>query len=342
MSELEYSLLDQQFDFASMDVPDFSSLDEQLFNFEAQPMAQSLGIERFMVGDAASMLQTAGWERPISQTEAEFLANIDPSLLPTCDAPLDAFTPLPSLEVTEASMFDPSPGVDWQPMENIETSIDPTLLSPFDMHLDPFAVPGPPFHNDVIFPPHLIESCTSSTDSPPEVPPTFRNPFDDSANDRQSKKQLSTTLHHPASRSTPAWNKTNQPRVNGTGCPCDLCKGGAVNFSALNNQVEKRSKSGRVTKSKGNNTSNKSGRVTKRKAKKFTAQRDGEDSDSSHSSIPDLDVSESEPEYKPRPTARTRRAAAAAAALRRGRKLGKMAAMKNLPKELNINMEKWW
>ncbi|KAI4189832.1 MAG: hypothetical protein L6R41_001199 [Letrouitia leprolyta] len=334
MSELQNSPLNQSFDFVSMDLPGFSNFDEQLSAFDDHS---------FMVDDTMSTMLATDLEASINHMDEDFLANIDPALLPTCDASLDTFPPIPSLEVTEASMFDPSPGVEWQPMENIESSIDPTLLSPFDMQLDPFAIQTRPFNSGVIFPPNLIESCTSDADFSFDVPPVFRNPFEDSNLDRRAKKHKSPTLRHPSTRSTSAWTRTYQPRVDGSGCPCDLCKGGPVNFASLYGKVDKASKNDRVKKVTKKTTTGKNRRVTKSKSSRVVLQCDNEDSDSSSlSSIPDLDDSEGEPEYKPRPTAWTRRTAAAAATLKRSKRLGKVGAMKNLPKELGIDMEKWW
>ncbi|KAL9005765.1 MAG: hypothetical protein Q9188_001477 [Gyalolechia gomerana] len=358
MAELDQSLLDQPFDFNSMDLPDFLKFDEQLSALEDQSILNPSAIDRFLIGDAASTKQAASWEPSISQLEEDFQANIDPALLPTFDASLDAFTPLPSLEVTEASMFDPSTGVEWQPMENTQTSIDPTLLNPFDFVLDPFAVQTPLFSNDVIFPPESIGSSTNTMAFSPEVSHSFLEPFGHRTSDRRSAENTSTIFRHPATRPTHGRTKIDQPRVNGDGCSCGLCKGGPVSLASLRNKVgkarrksrverttrntkvEKATRNIRIEKSSKKTKVRKTGRVTKHKVKKVTPQYESEDSDSSLSSLPDSDAAEDlrEPEYRPRPTARTRRAAAP----KRVRKIGKVAAAKDTPKELGIEMERWW
>ncbi|KAL8941908.1 MAG: hypothetical protein Q9216_001981 [Gyalolechia sp. 2 TL-2023] len=337
MAGLDQSLLNQPFDFDSMDLPDFSNRDEPLSVFEDQSIFMSSTIDNFLVGDAASMMQAATLEPSINQTEEDFAANIDPALLPTSDAFLDTFTQLPPLEVTEASFFDPSTGVEWRPMETIKTSIDPTPLNPFDIHLDPFAVQGPLFSNDFSFAPRSTDPSANTVAFPPEVSHSFTEPLDHPTTDRRSAKKSSTTPRHPATRPTKNWTRTGQPRVNGSGCPCTICKGVPVSLAAIRGEgeqastdakVKKASTKDTVKKPSKSNKATKTGRITKSKPKKVFPQRGRKASESLFLG------SDSDPEYTPKPTARTRRAAA----LKRGRK---MKLSKNVPKELDIDMEGW-
>ncbi|KAL9024695.1 MAG: hypothetical protein Q9196_006324 [Gyalolechia fulgens] len=322
-----------------MDSLDFSNFDEQLSAFEDQSSLESSAIDRFLIGDAASMIQVTSLEPSTRYMEEDFVANLDPAFLLPFDASLNALTPLPSLEVTDTSMFDPSTGVEWQPMENNETSIDPTDVNPFDLYLDPFAVQTPLFSSDVIFPAQSIQSATNTAASLPETTShSFLEPPDQRPAGGRSKKRPSNTLRHPATRPTSGWHKTKQPRVICSDCPCALCKGGPVSLASLRQKVHKAPKNGRVAKNpNGHNKPPKRGRGTKSAAKKVVPRYESEGSDSSLSSVPDLEDL-SEPDYRPLPTARTRRAAA----LRKKRGFRKVVAQTDVPKELDIDMEGWW
>ncbi|KAL8722564.1 MAG: hypothetical protein Q9225_000959 [Loekoesia sp. 1 TL-2023] len=345
MSELDQFLFSQPLGSTDMETNDLSSFEEQLAAYEGRSTFDSSAIGPFLIGDAASMLQASNVERSTSQSshlEENPETSIDPSLLTTFDTSLDPLTSLPSLKVTEASIFDPSTGAEWQPMNNLQTSIDPTLLSPFDIAIDPFAAQSPFASNEVIFPSESIESIASNTTAAfsPEVPSlqtSFLQPSSSRTTAGQPAKSASSSLRHPTTRSTPRWYKTTQPRVDGSGCPCTLCKGGAVSTASLrNNNVKQATRKIRKPVA--------SGKVTKRKARAVTSEEDeSEDSDSSLSSLPDSEDEESgsQSDHNPRPTTRRSARAKRAPPQKRRRVMRKATALRKVPKGLEIDMEGW-
>ncbi|KAL8989142.1 MAG: hypothetical protein Q9177_001912 [Variospora cf. flavescens] len=173
-------------------------------------------------------------------------SSIDPALLTTFD---------PSLEPnTFHSMpWDPSTGTDWQPL-NPYANIDPVLLALDNIQINPFELqadhpynPQPLFANNnnnknnktVIFPPQSLEFTASTAQAPlsPQVPRVSQ----------QLLKQATKNAARRQYRGRPATNRRKgkwdsnpygQPRVDGSGCPCSLCRGGAVDISSLSLRVK--------------------------------------------------------------------------------------------------------
>lgn len=85
------------------------------------------------------------------------------------------------------------------------------------------------------------------------------------------------------------------------------------------------------------------GRVTKRKAREVTPEEESEDSDSSLSSLPGSEDEESgsQADHRPRPATRRVTASKRAPAPKRRHVMRKMAALKKVPKGLEINMVGW-
>ncbi|KAI4126670.1 MAG: hypothetical protein LQ341_006856 [Variospora aurantia] len=177
---------------------------------------------------------------------ANFESSIDPALLTTFD---------PSLEPnTFHSMpWDPSTTTDWHPL-NPYANIDPALLAldniqinPFDLQTNHLYNPQTFFANNnnnknnktVIFPPQSLEFTASTAQAPlsPQVPRVSQ----------QLLKQATKNAARRKYRGRPATNRRKgkwdsnpygQPRVDGSGCPCSLCRGGAVDISSLSLRVK--------------------------------------------------------------------------------------------------------
>lgn len=219
-----------------------------------------------------------GW-----QPEANLETSIDPALLTTFDTSVDLFT---GFDPTATTFWDASTGSEWQPL-NTETSIHPTFINPFNTAIDPFPVQVSFAKGDVVFPSQSIEFSASSAHAPfsPEVPHTRHQFLNQASKPMVSTAAKPTVEQATAGRKVVAWiSPFDQPRVNGSGCPCSLCHGGPVDFGAL----QKPRKSAKVPKTRGRPPK---GKAAKRKARELTPEDDGEDSDSSLSSVPDLDDS---------------------------------------------------
>ncbi|KAL8728856.1 MAG: hypothetical protein Q9166_005096 [cf. Caloplaca sp. 2 TL-2023] len=277
------------------------------------------------------------------------------------------------------TMFDPSIGGMWQPMEPPGPSIDPALLTMSDPSLDPSTMPAAFAFtgNEVVFPPQSLDYFNPTSYAPfsPEVPTTaptypvstFAEPKPISFRTIQPKAVVKESTKPRAPTSAPgnqkklqrpkpkwgAWKKTDQPRVDGSGCWCSLCNGGKA--IDPNNLIMMKAKSAAESALRTQETTLKNtklwkdkaarapaaaskprvakGRATKRKAREMTPG-EVDESESELSSVPELD-DESE-EY--RPTTK-----AVKSALTKRRKVGRKTAGKgkNMPKGLEINMNGW-
>ncbi|KAI4290392.1 MAG: hypothetical protein L6R35_000325 [Caloplaca aegaea] len=174
-------------------------------------------------------------------------SSIDPALLTTFDPSLEPNT-------LDSMPWDPSTSTDWQPL-NPYANIDPVLLAldniqinHFDLQTDHPYNPQPFFANNnknnnknksVIFPPQSLEFTASTAQAPlsPEVPRVSQ----------QLLKQATKNAARRKYRGRPATNRRKgkwdsnpygQPRVDGSGCPCSLCRGGAVDISSLSLRVK--------------------------------------------------------------------------------------------------------
>ncbi|KAL8969230.1 MAG: hypothetical protein Q9197_004445 [Variospora fuerteventurae] len=169
-------------------------------------------------------------------------SSIDPAFLTTFD---------PSLEPNtfNSMAWDPSTSTDWQPL-NPYANIDPALLAldniqinPFDLQTDHPYNPQPLFANNnnktVIFPPQSLEFTASTAQAPlsPEVPRVSQKLLKQATKNSARRKYRG----RPATnRGKGKWtsNPYDQPRVDGSGCPCSLCRGGAVDISSLSLRVK--------------------------------------------------------------------------------------------------------
>ncbi|KAL8643998.1 MAG: hypothetical protein Q9210_007474, partial [Variospora velana] len=229
----------------------FSSFEEPVFAFDNPSPFDSIVPSLFLGNDDNSVSMEALLNDPTFSEDwqlddtANSESSIDPALLTTFD---------PSLEpnISDSMPWDPSTSTDWQPL-NPYANIDPALLAldniqinPFDLQKDSYNT-QPLFannnnnnnNNTVIFPPQSLEFTASTAQAPlsPEVP-------------RVSQQLLQQATKNSAwgkYRGRPATNRRTpkrdnspyaQPRIDGSGCPCSLCQGGAVDLSSLSMRVK--------------------------------------------------------------------------------------------------------
>ncbi|KAL8755344.1 MAG: hypothetical protein Q9184_004828 [Pyrenodesmia sp. 2 TL-2023] len=285
---------------------DFSNFTDDLSAFEGMPVFDPNLSDLFLDDQIAAL---GNCEADVSilegwQQEKTPETSIDPALLG-----LDS--PFASLDALEA---DHSVSEGWQAMENLETSIDPVLLTTSDPSLDPFAGFDP---SATTFWDAGSEWQPLNTESYPD--PTLLNPFDAAIDPfamqalldfnassacvplstevskatNPSVKQKKTspvtvatnaTTKQPTGKGKWIQNPYNQPRVDSQDCPCSLCRGGPVNLSVL----WKDKKSAKIMAKRSQYVQPKS-KARKRKAQEMTPEEESEDSDSSLSSVPDLE-----------------------------------------------------
>lgn len=286
---------------------DFSHLTDQLSAFEDMPIFDPNMSDLFLDDQVTAL---GNWEADVSipegwQPEENPETSIDPALLGLDNPPasLDALeadrsvsegwqaidNPETSIDPALITTFDPSldpfagfdpsattfwdAGSEWQPV-NTETYPDPTLLNPFDPAIDPFAVQA------------LLDfnACSASVPILPEVSDTTRKSV------KQKNTRPVATATEPTTKQATGkggkWtqNPYNQPRVDGLGCPCSLCRGGPVDLSSL----WKDKKSAKILAKRSQYVLPKN-KTRKRKAREMTSEEESEDSDSSLSTVPDLD-----------------------------------------------------
>ncbi|KAL9596041.1 MAG: hypothetical protein Q9219_006057 [cf. Caloplaca sp. 3 TL-2023] len=321
MSDFDQFLFDEQLDNTGMNLgtfPDFPDFEENIAAYEAP--AATVGasaLNPFLVGDAASMNYAAALEAPKNQdwqpTEP-VESSIDPALLNQFDPSLDLFLTPPSLDE------------EWQPLPNTETSIPPTFVNPFDTALDPLAVQAPSSTSKIIFPSQSPEfyAPTFTPSFSPEIPSTNFN-FPTAAGSHTIPSR------HPAAR------PDVQPRVDGSNCPCSLCRGAAVRTSTISARVQKPSSARKqrkaMTKAKA-----KAKEAAKRKAiEEILMADDDDDSDSELSELDSDDVEEWGGFAVERKGGVERR--------RRRRSVGKgrerAALPRKMPRGLEISMNGW-
>ena len=364
MSDFDVSQLEQLSEFITMDPLNAPDSEEQLSTYEDISATDPSAIEPFLVGDAASFLQAADiheyWqpgeegnfetdidpafsmqESQVNQCwqvgkEANMETSIDPSLLTPFDSSLDLLTSTCSLQTTSTPIFDPSTGAEWQLMDNnIETSTDPTIRNSFDAAIDLFAA-------DL----HTLDPSETDpfgTDpSPTNLPfaqEEFLFPSEYSASNFDTsfltEDSYAPPPHYlpstnPASK---AWKtKTKQPPVDGSGCPCSLCKGGAVITPPSLIAAYKRET---IAAAKATKKSNKEKKVVASNAtgSRKRKAREAMPEESEDSSLEE-ESSEEEEEWYPRRKAGKE-------GTKRRRILRKAALPRKMPRGLEIDMQGW-
>ncbi|KAL8863550.1 MAG: hypothetical protein Q9178_000231 [Gyalolechia marmorata] len=136
---------------------------------------------------------------------------------------------------TVDSMFDPSTGGTWQPLDITESSIDPALIAMSGPSLDTssgmpatFAFTG----QSVTFPSQSLDYFDPTSYAPfsPEVVMAAPAYPVSTANTKVSSRPR-RERGNPAPRKLPQQKKTYQPAINPQGCWCDLCTGPAPKIS---------------------------------------------------------------------------------------------------------------
>ncbi|KAL8921007.1 MAG: hypothetical protein Q9172_004230 [Xanthocarpia lactea] len=137
--------------------------------------------------------------------------------------------PQPEFGNTVDSMFDPSTGETWQPMDITESSIDPALIAMSDPSLDTSASMPATFAftgQNVTFPSQSLDYFDPTSYAPfsPEVvmaAPTYPvSTATTKVNPRPRRER-----GNPVPPKLPQQKKTYQPAINAQGCWCDLCTG---------------------------------------------------------------------------------------------------------------------
>ncbi|KAI4085985.1 MAG: hypothetical protein LQ344_007956 [Seirophora lacunosa] len=345
---------------------DFSSFEEPLFAFNnASTFDPSLPSE-YLEHDNDSIAmeallndETWGEDWLVNGTDPE--SSIDSALLTTID---------PSLEPSNTSaMWDPSTSSEWQPL-NPYTNIDPALLALDDLQIDPFSPPltGPYYDtetlfakdNEIVFLPQSLEFTASSAQLrlSPEVPSARHL-----ALQKQSRDSLSTGAQKPkgrlsrgrpgATRRTPKWSSPYaQPLVDGSGCPCQMCKkGGPVDISSLRTGKQQQQQQKRVAKPRATSQSvSPTGAPAKRKAEEMATPEGEDTSDSELSSLPSLSEDETSSDAEERalsdyePKGKGKKSGVNVPAPPKRRRVVTRAAgtkMEKVPKGLEIEMRGW-
>ncbi|KAI4185017.1 MAG: hypothetical protein LQ348_004434 [Seirophora lacunosa] len=347
---------------------DFSSFEEPLFAFNnASTFDASLPSE-YLEHDNDSIAmeallndETWGEDWLVNGTDPE--SSIDSALLTTID---------PSLEPSNTSaMWDPSTSSEWQPLDPY-TNIDPALLALDDLQIDPFSPPltGPYYDtetlfakdNEIVFLPQSLEFTASSAQLrlSPEVPSARHL-----ALQKQSRDSLSTGAQKPkgrlsrgrpgVTRRTPKWSSPYaQPLVDGSGCPCQMCKkGGPVDISSLRTgkQQQQQQQQKRVAKPRATSQSvSPTGAPAKRKAEEMATPEGEDTSDSELSSLPSLSEDETSSDAEERalsdyePKGKGKKSGVNVPAPPKRRRVVTRAAgtkMEKVPKGLEIEMRGW-
>ncbi|KAL8922798.1 MAG: hypothetical protein Q9208_004923 [Pyrenodesmia sp. 3 TL-2023] len=279
---------------------DFSNFTDDFSAFEGMPVFDQNMSDLFLDDQSAAL---GNWEADVSipegwQQKETPETSIDPALLGLDD-------PLASLNGLE---LDHSVSEGWQAVESPETSIDPALMTSFDPSLDPFAgfdpsattfwdagsewqpvntqsYPDPTLINpfDAAMDPFAVQALLDFNACSASVP-LFSNATNLSVKQKKTSPvaaATSATTKQATGKAKWIQNPYNQPRVNGLDCPCSLCRGGPVNLSVL----WKDKKSAKIMAKRSRPT----GQARKRKAREMTPEEESEDSDSSLSSVPDLE-----------------------------------------------------
>ncbi|KAL9019615.1 MAG: hypothetical protein Q9185_003157 [Variospora sp. 1 TL-2023] len=233
-----------------------ASFEKPLFVFDNPSPFDPIVPSRFLDNDDNSVSMEALLNDPTFGEDwqmddaANSESSIDPAFLTTFD---------PSLEPNtfNSMAWDPSTSTDWQPL-NPYANIDPALLALDNIQINPFDLqthhpynPQPLFANNnnknnnknktVIFPPQSLEFTASTAQAllSPEVPRVSQKLLKQATKNSARRKYRG----RPATnRGKGKWtsNPYGQPRVDGSGCPCSLCRGGAVDISSLSLRVKQR------------------------------------------------------------------------------------------------------
>ncbi|KAI4285600.1 MAG: hypothetical protein L6R38_000502 [Xanthoria sp. 2 TBL-2021] len=156
---------------------------------------------------------------------------------------------------TVDTMYDPSTGGMWQPMDNSESSIDPSLLKMSDRSLD---ISSYAFTNeDVIFRSQSLDYFDPNSYAPfsPEIPAAVPKLSAFAAAEYHlSREAVNLKRREPTKPvikgSRP--RKTYQSPVNSAGCWCTLCTGPAPKVNAFDLEILTRSKGERKAVRKQN------------------------------------------------------------------------------------------